>query len=173
MQRTKIADEIDEIRALVLPHFGGWEGAAVARIGGGLINRSYLLPRADGGRAVLQAVSAIFPPEMHGNIVAVTERLAAAGLVTPRLLPTGDGRPYLIAAGGGLWRLLTFVDGVSFDVVGGAEQARAAGELVGRFHAAVDGLDPRSSSACASASTTRPATWRAWRRRSRCTARIA
>ena len=56
-------------------------------------------------------------------------------------MPTGDGRPYLIAPGGGLWRLLTYVDGVSFDVVGGAEQARAAGELVGRFHAALDGLD--------------------------------
>jgi Ser/Thr protein kinase RdoA (MazF antagonist) len=33
------------------------------------------------------------------------------------------------------------VNGVSFDVVGGAAQARAAGELVGRFHAAVDGMD--------------------------------
>jgi Ser/Thr protein kinase RdoA (MazF antagonist) len=134
-------DEVDEIRADVLPQFGDWEGAAVARIGGGLINRSYMLTRGDGGRAVLQAVSPIFPPEMHGNIAAVTERLASAGLVTPRLLPTGDGRPYLIAPGGGLWRMLTYVNGVSFDVVGGAEQARAAGELVGRFHTALDGLD--------------------------------
>jgi Ser/Thr protein kinase RdoA (MazF antagonist) len=133
--------EVDEIRARVLPHFDGWAGAAIARIAGGLINRSYVVTRGDGGRAVLQAVSAIFPPEMHGNIAAVTERLAAAGLVTPRLLPTGDGRPYLIAPDGGLWRLLTYVEGVSFDVVGGAEQARAAGELVGRFHAALDGLD--------------------------------
>jgi len=136
-----VSDETDEIRAQVLPQFGGWAGASVARIGSGLINRSYLLTRADGSRAVLQAVSPIFPPDMHGNIAAVTERLAAAGLVTPRLLPTGDGRPYFIAPGGGLWRLLTHIDGVSFDVVGGAEQARAAGELVGRFHAAVDGLD--------------------------------
>jgi Ser/Thr protein kinase RdoA (MazF antagonist) len=136
-----VKQEIDEIRSDVLPHFGGWEGASVARIGGGLINRSYLLASADGGRAVLQAVSAIFPPEMHGNIAAITERLASAGLLTPRLLPTGDGRPYLIAPGGGLWRLLTYVDGVSFDVVGGGGQARAAGELVGRFHTALDGLD--------------------------------
>ena len=30
---------------------------------------------------------------------------------------------------------------MSFDVVAGAEQARAAGELVGRFHAAVDGMN--------------------------------
>jgi Ser/Thr protein kinase RdoA (MazF antagonist) len=135
-----VTDPIEEIRAHVLPHYAGWAGAAVSRIGAGLINRSYLLTRADGTRAVLQAVSAIFPPEMHGNIAAVTERLAAAGMVTPRLLPASDGRPYVIAAGRGLWRMLSHVDGVSFDVVAGAEQARAAGELVGRFHAAVEGM---------------------------------
>ena len=138
--REAAIKEVAEIRAHVLPHFDGWDGAAVARMGGGLINRSYLLTRGDGGRAVLQAVNGIFPPEMHGNIVAVTERLAAAGLVTPRLLPTRDGRPYVNAAGGGLWRLLSHIDGVSFDVVGSADQARAAGELVGRFHAAVEGM---------------------------------
>ena len=135
-----MSDPIDEIRARVLPQYDGWAGATVSRIGAGLINRSYLLARADGARAVLQAVSPIFSPEMHGNIAAVTERLAAAGMVTPLLLPTSDGRPYLIAADGGLWRMLSHVDGVSFDVVGSAEQARAAGELVGRFHAAVEGM---------------------------------
>jgi Ser/Thr protein kinase RdoA (MazF antagonist) len=131
---------VAEIRARVLPHFAGWDGAAVARIGAGLINRSFLLSRADGARAVLQAVNPIFPPEMHGNIVAVTERLAAAGMTTPRLVPTRDGRPYVAADDGGIWRMLTHIDGVSFDVVGGADQARAAGELVGRFLAAVDGM---------------------------------
>ena len=134
-------DELGEITARVLPHYAGWDGAAVARIGSGLINRSYLVRRDDGARAVLQAVSPIFPPDIHGNIAAVTGRLAQAGLVTPRLLPTRDGGLYLTAADGGVWRLLTHIDGVSFDVVGGAEQARAAGELVGRFHGALDGLD--------------------------------
>ena len=84
-------DDVGEISARVLPHFDGWDGATITRIAGGLINHSYLLARADGGRAVLQAVNAIFPPEMHGNIVAVTDRLTAAGMVTPRLLPTRDG----------------------------------------------------------------------------------
>ena len=77
---------------------------------------------------------------MQGNIAAVTERLAAAGLTTPRLLPTSAGAPYLAADGGGVWRLQTYIDGVSFEVVGSTAQARAAGELVGRFHTAVDGL---------------------------------
>ena len=136
-------DELREVRAEVLPHYAGWEGATVARIGSGLINRSYLVERDVGGpaRAVLQAVSAIFPPEIHDNIAAVTERLAAAGLTTPRLLPTRAGRGYLTTAGGGVWRMLSHVDGVSFDVVGSAAQARAAGELVGRFHAAVAGME--------------------------------
>jgi len=138
--------EIEEIRARVLPRYAGWERAAVTRIGTGLINRSYLVARGDGdgeSRAVLQGVSAIFPPEIHDNIAAVTERLAAAGLVTPRLLPTREGHPYLTAAGGGVWRLLTHVAGATFDVVGSAEQARAAGELVGRFHAVLDGMEHR------------------------------
>jgi Ser/Thr protein kinase RdoA (MazF antagonist) len=133
-------DEFGKISERILPAFDGWGGAAIARIGAGLINRSYLVTRADGARAVLQAVSAIFPPEIHGNIAAVTDRLQAAGLLTPRLLPARDGRPYFIADGGGVWRLLTHIDGVSFDVVASAEQARAAGELVGRFHAALAGM---------------------------------
>jgi Ser/Thr protein kinase RdoA (MazF antagonist) len=136
-----MTEDAAEITSDVLPGYPGWEGSAVTRLGAGLINRSYLLSRADGARAVLQAVSPIFSPAIHANIVAVTERLAAAGLVTPRLLPARDGRPYLLAPGGTVWRLQTHIDGVTFDVVADAAQARAAGALVGRFHAAVEGLD--------------------------------
>jgi Ser/Thr protein kinase RdoA (MazF antagonist) len=142
--------ELLEIRERVLPHYEGWRGAGVAPFGNGLINRTYLLTAADGGgRAVLQRVSAIFSPEIHENIRAVTERLAQAGLVTPRLIATGDGALCLrLGAAGGaqsgpaeVWRLLTHVDGVSFDVIDGAGQARAAGRLIARFHRALDGLD--------------------------------
>ena len=43
-------DDVAEIRARVLPHFSGWDGAAIARISSGLINRSYILTRGDGVR---------------------------------------------------------------------------------------------------------------------------
>jgi Ser/Thr protein kinase RdoA (MazF antagonist) len=91
---------------------------------------------------VLQRVSPIFSPDIPDNIQAVTARLTEMGLVTPRLVPARDGRA-VVPAGGpgdGVWRVLTYVDGVSFDVVGSAGQARAAGALIARFHRALDGM---------------------------------
>ena len=48
--REAAAKEVAEIRADVLPHYDGWEGSAITRLGAGLINRSYLL-RAPTARA--------------------------------------------------------------------------------------------------------------------------
>jgi Ser/Thr protein kinase RdoA (MazF antagonist) len=42
---------------------------------------------------------------------------------------------------GGVWRVLTRVDGVSFDSLGSAEQAREAGRVLAEFHRAVSDLD--------------------------------
>jgi Ser/Thr protein kinase RdoA (MazF antagonist) len=117
--------------------YPGYEGAAVEPAPGGLINQSFLVTGV--GRAVLQRVSTIFPPGIHHNIQAVTERLAAAGLVTPRLVPARDGRLW-VEVDGQVWRLLTFVEGATFDVVQSPAQARAAATLVARFHAALDAL---------------------------------
>jgi Ser/Thr protein kinase RdoA (MazF antagonist) len=128
--------------AAILPHWPGWAGARVRPLAGGLINRTYLVQRGDGTAAVLQRVSPIFPPAIQDNIRAVTERVAAAGMTTPRIVPAGDGALGVPAAAGeGVWRLLTHVAGVSFDVVTSPGQARAAGALIARFHAAVDGID--------------------------------
>jgi aminoglycoside phosphotransferase (APT) family kinase protein len=117
--------------------YPGFEGALIEPATGGLINQTFLVsgPR----RAVLQRVSAIFPPAIHHNIQAVTACLAAAGLVTPTLLPAGDGRLW-VELDGEIWRLLTFIEGATFDVVQSPGQARAAAALVARFHAALDDL---------------------------------
>jgi len=122
-----------------LAHWPTLAGGSVAPLGAGLVNQTFLVTGA-AGRHVLQRVSPVFSPAIHDNILAVTERLAQAGMITPRLVPAGDGRPCADLGEGGVWRVMTFVDGVSFDVVGGAAQARAGGELVARFHRAVDGL---------------------------------
>ncbi|HVZ75411.1 MAG TPA: phosphotransferase [Polyangia bacterium] len=136
---TEIDDEA-LVRDAVLAHWPGWETATIAPLPGGLINRTLLLTRG-ATRAVLQRVSAVFSPRIHENIAAVTARLADAGLATPRLVPTRAGALYVdIEAAGGVWRMLTHVEGVAFDAVEDARQARAAGSLIARFHAALDGL---------------------------------
>jgi Ser/Thr protein kinase RdoA (MazF antagonist) len=129
-----------DIPGRVLPHFPPVApGATARRFGTGLINQTYLV---EDGRArfVLQRVNRIFPVTIHDNIEAVTGHLAAEGVMTPRLIPTRAGGLYLDLGDDGIWRLMTHIDGVSFDVIRTEPQARAAGALVGRFHRALDGL---------------------------------
>jgi Ser/Thr protein kinase RdoA (MazF antagonist) len=129
------------IQKQVLPGYPGLSGAAVSPLGNGLINKTFLVEVGD-ERFVLQRMAAIFPPTINDNIAAVTDALAKAGLVTPRLLPTHAGHFQLdLGESGGVWRLMTHVRGVSFDKVVRPGQVAAAGELVARFHRALDRLD--------------------------------
>jgi Ser/Thr protein kinase RdoA (MazF antagonist) len=133
-------DSLQLIRERVLAHFPHWETATVAPLGSGLINQTYLLA-SQGQRSVLQRLAPIFSPVINDNIAAVTGALAAAGLATPHLLPTHQGRLWIDLGGDvGVWRLQTFIPGSSFDKVRSPAQAHAAGILVARFHRALDGL---------------------------------
>ncbi len=112
--------------------------ARLAALGGGLLNASWRVDAGARGSFVLQRLNPIFDPAVHDNIAAVTERLAAAGRPTPRLVPAHGGRAWVDADG--VWRLYTFMAGRSFAVMTSVAQARAAGELVGAFHAALAGM---------------------------------
>ncbi|HVK73053.1 MAG TPA: phosphotransferase [Kofleriaceae bacterium] len=105
----------------------------------GLINTTFAVRRGGAPIAVVQRLHPVFGPEVNLDIEAVTAHLAARGLVTPRLIRTEAGDAWL-TVDGEVWRALTWVDGVSFDAVPGPAWARAGGELVGRFHRAVDDL---------------------------------
>jgi Ser/Thr protein kinase RdoA (MazF antagonist) len=117
----------------------GAEAAGVRPIGAGLINQTFAVQGAPGGSFVLQRLHAIFPAEVNDDIEVVTAHLAARGLVTPRLLRTRDGARWVEHAGG-IWRALTFVDGVCLDRLENPGQAREAGALLGRFHRALSDL---------------------------------
>lgn len=125
--------------AEALAHFVDAKDAVVQALGTGLINRTYLVETAS-GRFVLQWVNPIFDPAIHHNIEAVTKRLVARGVPTPELIPTRHGELWA-SVGGSVWRLMTFVDGVSVDMLSSAAQARAAGALLGRFHRALEDLE--------------------------------
>jgi len=110
------------------------------RVTSGLINATYVV--GDGqDRHVLQRLHPVFDPAMHHNIAAVTRHLAAKGLRTPELVRADDGALWIDLGDDGIWRVITFVEGHTFDVAQSPDQLAAAAALVGRFHAAVDDLD--------------------------------
>jgi hypothetical protein len=119
---------------------------------------------------VLQRLAPIFSPAINENIAAVTGALDGGGLVTPRLLPTREGRLWLDLGGDdGVWRLQTFVPGASFDKVQSPAQAHAAGAWSRAFIAPSTAL-PTPSMAYAKACTTPPSTWCGCAKRCPCTA---
>ena len=106
----------------------------------GLINRTFIV--GPGPDAVLQWVNPIFSTAIQHDIEALTDRLQACSLVTPRLLPNRDGALWL-DDDEGFWRAMTYVPGSTFHRLSSPAQAHAAGELLGRFHAALLGWQPR------------------------------
>lgn len=106
----------------------------------GLINLTYAVPTADGGRVALQRLSPIFGAEVHRDIDAVTRHLEAKGLTTPRLVPTDAGALDLQLEDG-CWRVMSWIEGETFERLDGPDHARAAGALLGRFHAALADFD--------------------------------
>jgi len=137
-----MTEMFEQVRERVLCAFPGLETATLSPLGHGLINQTFLVT-TEREHFVLQRLAPIFSPEINRNIAAVTGALASAGLVTPRLLPTRDGRLWLDLAAGGVWRMQSFVAGQGFDKVPSPAQARSAGELVARFHRALEKLDHR------------------------------
>ncbi|MEZ4331517.1 MAG: aminoglycoside phosphotransferase family protein [Myxococcota bacterium] len=109
-------------------------------LSGGLLHQSFHV-RAGDVEYVLQRVAAVFAPEIHANIRAVTDHLVARGLAAPRLLPTRQGERSAVVEGHGRWRLMEHLGGVAFDRIESPAQARSAGALVGRFHAALADFD--------------------------------
>jgi len=111
----------------------------VAPLAGGLINRTFAVSD-DSGAFVLQRVHPVFSPDIHDNILAVTRALERAGLVTPMLQLTRDGRPFADLRADGVWRLMTRIPGTSFAKASRPAQVRSAAALVACFHAAVQDL---------------------------------
>jgi len=109
---------------------------SITPLTGGLINRSFSARRRAGGETVLQRVNPIFAPAVNDDIDAVTRHLEARGLVTPRLIPTLAGDRF-VRHGDQIWRLLTRIEGETFDAIADAAAAREAGRVLGAFHAAL------------------------------------
>lgn len=118
----------------------GVDPSEIVPLGAGLINQTFLVKTVDGRRFVLQRLHDIFPAEVNEDIEVVTRHLEAKGIPTPRLLRAGDGRLWL-EDGDGIWRMMTWMPGISVERIDSPCRARAAGSMLGRFHRALADLD--------------------------------
>src|ERR1043165_2567459 len=101
---------LTEVLSHIAPAWG-WRAEDVAPLAGGLINKTFIVRNPDSMPvAVLQQLHPIFGAEVNLDIEAVTTHLASRGMVTPRLLRTRDGHPW-VEHDGAVWRALTYVDG--------------------------------------------------------------
>ena len=129
----------DQTAERLLDQAWGLRGAVLTRLGHGLINATWRVDLPDGRRFAMQRVNPVFPPAVNADIDRVTRRLAEAGLRTPRLELT-SGSDLWLERDGETWRVMTWVDGVSRDALADPGQAQRAGELLGAFHRALDGI---------------------------------
>lgn len=119
----------------VLAHYG-MPLIDPVRLTGGLINSTWRLSGPEGPAFVLQRLHPSFPGEVNLNFACVTDYLAAHGLLVPRLIATRNGA-WWVVQDGGIWRLMTFVDGISHATLPDIAHARTAGAMLGGFHAAL------------------------------------
>ena len=116
----------------------GFNAATLTQITAGHLNQTFRVDNA-GERFVLQRLNKIFGAEVHDDIYAVTEHVASKGLVTPRLVRTRDGALYV--RDNEVYRVFTFIDGVTHLKASSPALCQSAGALLGRFHTAVRDIE--------------------------------
>lgn len=148
-------DDILNIAAQFRPASG--TVAAVKPYGTGNINDTYLVT-VDGGRPrrfILQRINQrvfLYPKLIMVNLRAFSEHIAAKRAAQeegeggrwelPQVVPTHDGRDYVIDESGGFWRGLTFIEGArAYPKVRDAQHAREAGYALGRFQQLISDMD--------------------------------
>jgi Ser/Thr protein kinase RdoA (MazF antagonist) len=109
----------------------------------GLINRTFLVTRnTDGTKYIFQYVNPIFTPQVHDDIEAVTAHVMRAEkpeLLMPRLVRTEAGALYQEDQGQ-IFRVLSYIEGDTFEKLSSPAVAEEAGRLLARFHRAVADL---------------------------------
>ena len=112
----------------------------VSEYGSGIINDTYLVKNRSGQKFILQKHHHLIGKEVLADIDVITKRLENKGIVTAKLIKTLKGELY-VAKNGNIWRMLTYIQGVTLEKLDNKELAKSAGTLIGKFHDALVGFD--------------------------------
>jgi len=112
----------------------------VSEYGSGIINETYLVKNRSRQKFILQKHHHLIGKEVLADIDVITKRLENKGIVTAKLIRTLEGELY-VAKNGNIWRMLTYIEGVTLEKLDNKELAKSAGTLIGKFHDALVGFD--------------------------------
>ena len=124
-----------------------WAGKIyLSPIQAGLINSSFAVSGEKGGQpyAILQRLNTdIFTPEVNIDIAAITQRLEARGMLTPKLMATKRREPFHTDELGQVWRCMTWVGQKTLDRFTSTREVMSAARLVAQFHIALQDMNWR------------------------------
>jgi len=98
----------------------------------GFINETCKI-EATAGDFILQKMSPIFKPQVMEDIQAALKHLKKNGLTTMEIIKTKNGA-LSVADQEIFWRMLTYVEGQTFERVESEHMAYEAGKLLGTYH---------------------------------------
>ncbi|MDA1024591.1 MAG: phosphotransferase [bacterium] len=112
----------------------------IKKMTSGLIHQSFRV-NTESGMYTLQAIHDVLGSNgVFADVAAVMDHLAKKNVEAPQLVRTREGGLYA-EHDGHRYRLQTYVEGDVINVVESEDQARAAGAMLGRFHAAMADID--------------------------------
>jgi len=118
------------------------EEATLRPVTSGLINQTFSVESHGRTVAVFQRLNTeIFSPLVHEDIEAITNRLEASGVPTPRLIRTSNGDLWHEDEEGGVWRALSFLGDRTIEGLDNPQDAHTAGELIAQFHVSLNDFD--------------------------------
>ena len=120
--------------------FFGLDGSDLEIIDSGLINKTWVVKNNGKPRSIIQRVNKIFPKEINKDIDNITKFFLKNNFKTPSIIPSTTGEIF-IELDGYVWRQLSYIEGHNFNCLKNKQQARSAGELLGRFHKIINYYD--------------------------------
>ena len=109
---------------------------SVRLLPGGLINKTFLIIRADNTKYVLQKLSSQFGISVTNKVSIVSEHLINKGLYAPQLVLTDTG-DLIGSTSSGNWRLFKYLEGFTKKVVTTVEDSSELARVLGSFHLSI------------------------------------
>lgn len=113
----------------------------IAPVASGIINNTYRVTTPH-GQYILQRLGAIFTAATAVDSMRVAEHLASQHLPTPIYQMTPAGVPYVLDDESRVWRVMSAIEGETFDTMPDPSYAREAGRVLATFHQAMKDFDP-------------------------------